>query len=300
MQNYKNLLRRILAEGEASDDRTGTGIIKIFGEQLKFDLSKGFPLMTTKKVHLKSIIHELIWFLNGDTNLRYLAQNGVHIWDDWTYEKYKNSPEFQNETIREFSEKVAQSYEFAQKWGDLGPIYGQQWRRWEGKNGKTIDQIQLAVDQIKNNPTSRRILVSGWNIADIEELVHSKTSAPPPCHTLFQFDVTPSGKLNCQLYQRSADVFLGVPFNIASYSLLTLMMAQVTGLKPGTFVHTFGNVHIYKNHLEQVNLQLERPCGELPTMTINPVVKNIFDFTYEDFKLENYNPWPAIKAPVAV
>lgn len=264
MQQYLDLLQHILNKGTEKTDRTGTGTKSVFGYQMRFDLQKGFPLVTTKKVHLKSIIHELLWFLNGDTNIAYLKENGVKIWDEWADEK-----------------------------GDLGPVYGKQWRKWEGKDGKVIDQVSDLIEQIKKNPDSRRLIVSAWNVADLPYM------ALMPCHNMFQFYVA-DGKLSCQLYQRSADVFLGVPFNIASYSLLTMMIAQVCDLQPGDFVHTFGDVHIYSNHMEQVNLQLSRTPFPLPGMKINPEVKDIFGFRYEDFTLENYQSYPAIKAPVAV
>lgn len=264
MKAYLDLLKHILENGAKKDDRTGTGTISTFGYQMRFDLAAGFPLVTTKKIHTKSVIHELLWFLKGDTNIKYLKDNGVSIWDDWADEK-----------------------------GDLGPVYGKQWRSWLGPDGKVVDQISNAVETLKKNPESRRIIVSAWNPAEIDKMKLA------PCHCLFQFYVS-EGKLSCQLYQRSADVFLGVPFNIASYALLTLMMAQVTGLKPGEFVHSFGDVHIYLNHMEQVKLQLSREPKSLPQMKINPAVKNIFDFKFEDFELLNYDPHPGIKAPVAV
>lgn len=264
MQNYLDLLQDILNKNIQKDDRTGVGTISVFGRQLRFDLAQGFPLMTTKKLFLKGIIHELLWFLKGDTNIKYLQDHGVHIWDAW-----------------------------ADKDGNLGPVYGYQWRHWKTPDGRTIDQIQNLVDMIKKNPSSRRLIVSAWNPADVDKM------ALPPCHCLFQFYVS-NGKLSCQLYQRSADVFLGVPFNIASYALLTMMIAQVTGLEVGEFVHTFGDVHIYLNHIEQVKLQLTREPRPLPKIKINPNVKNIFDFTYEDFELQGYNPHPSIKAPIAV
>lgn len=270
MKQYLDLLRNIKEQGVQKEDRTGTGTISLFGAQLRFNISEKFPLLTTKKVHLKSIIYELLWFLKGDTNIKYLNDHGVTIWDEWADES-----------------------------GDLGPIYGKQWTAWEANNGTKINQIQCAVDQIRNNPSSRRIIISGWNVGDLQTLIKGKKTAPPPCHTMFQFYVA-QGRLSCQLYQRSADVFLGVPFNIASYSLLTMMMAQVCNLKPGDFVHTFGDVHIYNNHIDQVNLQLSREPRELPVMKINPEVKNIFGFKYEDFILENYNPHPGIKAPIAI
>jgi thymidylate synthase len=264
MRQYHELMQHILDHGTKKSDRTGTGTLSVFGYQMRFDLSEGFPVITTKKLHLRSIIHELLWFLKGDTNIQYLKDNGVSIWDEWADEK-----------------------------GDLGPVYGYQWRSWPAPDGKHHDQIAEAVELIVNKPDSRRIIVSAWNVADIERM------ALPPCHAFFQFYVA-DGKLSCQLYQRSADVFLGVPFNIASYSLLTLMMAQVCGLQPGDFVHTFGDAHLYSNHLDQAKLQLSRDLRPLPTMWINPEVKNIFGFKYEDFKLENYDPHPHIKAAVAV
>lgn len=265
MKQYLDLLNRILTEGTVKEDRTGTGTISVFGHQMRFNLEEGFPLVTTKKLHLKSIIHELLWFLNGDTNVKYLQDNGVRIWNEWA------DPET----------------------GDLGHIYGYQWRSWPDYNGGFIDQIQEAVDTIKNNPDSRRIIVSAWNVADL------KNMNLPPCHAFFQFYVA-DGRLSLQLYQRSADSFLGVPFNIASYALLLMMMAQVTGLKAGDFIHTTGDTHVYSNHIEQVKLQLTREPKPLPTMKINPDVKNISDFKYEDFTLENYEPWPHIKGVVAV
>jgi thymidylate synthase len=264
MQQYLDLLQHILDTGVAKSDRTGTGTLSTFGYQMRFNLQDGFPLVTTKKLHVKSIIYELLWFLRGDTNIAYLKEHGVSIWDEWADEK-----------------------------GDLGPVYGKQWRSWIGADGKTIDQISDVIRQIKANPDSRRLIVSAWNVA---ELPHMKLM---PCHAVFQFYVA-EGKLSCQLYQRSADVFLGVPFNIASYALLTLMMAQVCNLQPGEFIHTFGDVHIYNNHLEQVRLQLTRKPLPLPTMRLNPEVKDIFGFRFEDFQLENYQFHPAIKAPVAV
>jgi thymidylate synthase len=264
MQAYLDLLQHILDTGATKSDRTGTGTISCFGYQMRFDLQKGFPLVTTKKLHVKSIIHELLWFLNGDTNIAYLKENGVSIWDEW-----------------------------ADANGDLGPVYGHQWRSWTGADGKTYDQVKDVIQQIKTNPDSRRIIISAWNVADLPEMKLM------PCHALFQFYVA-NGKLSCQLYQRSADVFLGVPFNIASYALLTMMMAQVCGLQYGEFVHTFGDVHLYSNHIEQAKLQLTRQPYPLPAMKINPEVKDLFSFKYEDFTLENYQHHPAIKAPVAV
>ncbi len=264
MQNYLDLLRHIKENGTDKTDRTGTGTRSIFGYQLRYDLSKGFPLVTTKKVHVKSIIYELLWFLNGDTNVKYLQDHGVTIWDEWADEK-----------------------------GDLGPVYGAQWRSWEGANGKVIDQISEVIAEIKKNPDSRRLIVSAWNVSEIPNM------ALAPCHAMFQFYVA-NGKLSLQLYQRSADVFLGVPFNIASYALLLMMVAQVCDLEVGDYVHSFGDVHIYNNHFEQVEKQLSRTPKPLPTMKLNPEVKDIFSFKYEDFTLENYDPYPGIKAPVAV
>jgi thymidylate synthase len=264
MQQYLTLLQHIIKEGNPKTDRTGTGTKSCFGYQLRFDLSKGFPLVTTKKLHLKSIIYELLWFLKGDTNIKYLKDNGVRIWDEWANEN-----------------------------GDLGPVYGKQWRSWEGANGVVVDQITELIHQIKTTPDSRRLIVSAWNVGDLSKM------ALMPCHNMFQFYVA-DGKLSCQLYQRSADVFLGVPFNIASYALLTMMIAQVCGLQYGDFVHSFGDVHLYNNHVEQANLQLSRTPFASPTMTINPNVKDIFSFEYSDFTLENYEAHPSIKAPVAV
>jgi len=288
MKQYLDLCKTILNYGTKKEDRTGTGTISYFGYQMRFDLSEGFPLVTTKKVHLKSIIHELLWFISGSTNIKYLVDNDVRIWNDWPYDIYKKSNEFQGETIEEFAKKIKESDEFAKRWGNLGPVYGKQWRNFGG-----VDQIAELINQIKTNPTSRRLIVSAWNVPEIKDM------ALPPCHCFMQFYVN-DGKLSCQLYQRSADVFLGVPFNIASYALFTMMIAQVTGLKPGVFVHTLGDAHIYLNHLDQINLQLSREPRNLPTMKINPDVKSIFDFKYEDFKLENYNPHGIIKGKVAV
>jgi thymidylate synthase len=264
MHQYHDLLERILADGVEKQDRTGTGTLSVFGHQMRFDLSAGFPMLTTKKLPLKSIVHELLWFLKGDTNIRYLHEHGVTIWDEW-----------------------------ADANGELGPVYGKQWRSWPAPDGGSIDQISNVVDMIRRNPDSRRLIVSAWNPADVDRM------ALPPCHCLFQFYVA-NGKLSCQLYQRSADVFLGVPFNIASYALLTMMIAQVTDLKPGDFVHTLGDAHLYSNHLEQARLQLTRTPRPLPTMTLNPAVKDLFAFRFEDVRLENYDPHPHIKAEVAV
>jgi thymidylate synthase len=264
MKQYHDLLSHILEHGVKKEDRTGTGTISVFGYQMRFDLNEGFPCVTTKKLHLRSIIHELLWFLKGETNIAYLKENGVSIWDEWANEN-----------------------------GELGPVYGSQWRSWPAPDGRQIDQITQVIDQIKNNPDSRRMIVSAWNVGLIDQM------ALPPCHAFFQFYVA-EGKLSCQLYQRSADTFLGVPFNIASYALLTMMIAQVCGLKPGEFVHTLGDAHLYSNHIEQAHLQLSREPRPLPTMRINPTVNNIFDFTFEDFELLNYDPHPHIKAAVAI
>lgn len=288
MKQYLDLCKTILEEGIRKKDRTGTGTISYFGYQMRFDLSKGFPLLTTKKVHLKSIIHELLWFISGDTNIKYLVDNGVRIWNEWPFAIYQKSVEYLGETQDEFVEKIKTSVEFAQKWGELGPVYGKQWRNFGG-----VDQLSELINQIKNNSTSRRLIISAWNPAEVEAM------ALPPCHCFMQFYVN-DGKLSCQLYQRSADVFLGVPFNIASYALFTMMIAQVTGLKLGTFVHTLGDAHIYSNHMEQIAEQLSREPRSLPTMVINSSKKNIEDFVFEDFELKDYNPHPAIKGIVAV
>jgi thymidylate synthase len=305
MKQYLDLLKDIKQNGTKKSDRTGTGTISVFGWQMRFDLSEGFPAVTTKKLYMRSIIHELIWFLQGSTNIKYLVDNDVNIWNDWPYKAYlqkqgkgvpePNSDEW-NTGMQEFVQKIKDDDAFAKEHGEMGPVYGYQWRHWPTPDGKHIDQIQQAIDTIKNNPDSRRIIVSAWNVADIDEMAKAGL---PPCHTLFQFYVN-DGKLSCQLYQRSADSFLGVPFNIASYALLTMMMAQVTGLKPGDFVHTFGDAHIYLNHLEQVDLQLSREPRPLPKMKINPDVKSIFDFKFEDFELVDYDPHPGIKALIAV
>lgn len=309
MRQYLDLLNKIMNEGVQRDDRTGIGTRGIFGYQMRFDLSKGFPLVTTKKVFIRGIIHELLWFLKGATNIQYLVQNDVNIWNEWAFEVYLKENNLQRDfprysdlwksELQKFVQKIKTDDEFAKKWGELGPIYGKQWVRWQAPGGEEVNQIQNAVDLLKNDPYSRRIIVSGWNVGEIQELIRNKHSAPPSCHTIFQFYVV-NGKLSCQLYQRSADVFLGVPFNIASYALLTMMMAQVTDLEPGEFIHTFGDVHIYNNHMEQVKLQLSREPKSLPIMKINPEVNDIFGFKFEDFTLKNYEPHPAIKAPIAV
>lgn len=304
---YLDLIERIKREGAKKTDRTGTGTISLLGHQMRFDLSKGFPLLTTKKLPIKSIIHELIWFIRGDTNLKYLADNNVHIWDEWPYKAYllKNNIEVPktgsdewNSGIREFIEKIKNDENFAKEYGNLGPIYGYQWRNWPAPNGEHIDQLKNVIDQIKKSPDSRRLIVSAWNVADIDEMAKAGL---PPCHCLFQFYVA-DGKLSCQLYQRSCDTFLGVPFNIASYALLTMIIAQATGLSLGEFVWTGGDVHLYINHLEQADLQLSRKndIRPMPSMKINPEKKNIEDFVIEDFELVDYNPHDAIKAPIAV
>lgn len=298
-QQYLDLLVDIIENGTFKNDRTGTGTYSLFGRQIRFNLEEGFPLLTTKKVYLKGIIHELLWFLQGSSNIKYLVDNNVHIWDAWPYKFYKNNQlEIGKDPLSqdEFVQKIKNDTSFAEKWGELGPVYGVQWRRWKTPEGQEIDQINQLVNDIKSNPDSRRLIVNAWNVADIERMAQSGL---PPCHTMFQFYVV-DGKISCQLYQRSADVFLGVPFNIASYSLLLMMVAQVTGLIPHEFVHTFGDVHIYKNHIEQVKEQLSREIRPFPTMKLNPKVRSIFDFTIDDFELKNYNPHPPIKAPVAV
>ena len=300
MQSYLDLLQDVYDNGVGKDDRTGTGTRSVFGRQLRVDLAQGFPLLTTKKVFLRGIIHELLWFIKGDTNIQYLVQNGVGIWNEWPFQRYlqvqdksieKHSPEW-DEALAAFIDRIANDNAFAAKWGELGPVYGKQWRDFSG-----IDQLTWVVNEIKRNPSSRRLIVSAWNPAEIEEMAKAGL---PPCHTLFQFYVSHDNKLSCQLYQRSADLFLGVPFNIASYALLTLMVAQVCNLKPGDFVHTFGDVHIYNNHKTQVETQLQRVPTSLPTMELNPGINSLFDFTITDFELKDYQPQAAISAPVAV
>ncbi len=288
MKQYLDLVKNVLNEGIKKEDRTGTGTISYFGYQMRFNLEDGFPLLTTKRVHLKSIIHELLWFIAGDTNIKYLVDHDVRIWNEWPYAAFQKSAEYQGETIEEFVEKIKTNDTFAKKYGNLGPVYGKQWRNFNG-----VDQLEWLINEIRKNPTSRRLIISAWNPSEIEDM------ALPPCHCFMQFYVN-EGKLSCQLYQRSADIFLGVPFNIASYSLFTMMIAQVCNLKPGTFVHTIGDAHIYLNHLEQVNRQLKREPRALPTMRLNPNVKSIYDFTFEDFTLEGYDPHKGIKGKVAV
>jgi thymidylate synthase len=293
MKQYHDFLNHILANGTKKEDRTGTGTISVFGYQMRFNLQDGFPLVTTKKLHLKSIIHELLWFIAGDSNIEYLCKNGVNIWNDWPYQKYKNSEQFAGEDIKTFAQRIAQDAQFAKAFGELGPVYGKQWRHWKDENGNEIDQISNLIQQIKKNPDSRRLIVSAWNVAEIEQMTL------PPCHSIFQFYVI-NGKLSCQLYQRSADAFLGVPFNIASYALFTMMIAQVCQLQLGDFIHTFGDAHIYSNHIEQVKTQLSRTPFQLPTMKINPNIQSIFDFKFEDFELIDYQAHPHIKGDVAV
>jgi thymidylate synthase len=288
MKAYLELCKHVMEHGTLKMDRTKTGTKSVFGHQMRFDLNEGFPLLTTKKVHLKSIIHELLWFISGDTNIKYLVDNDVRIWNDWPFATFKKSVDYQNETMDEYVEKIKNDEDFAKKHGDLGPVYGAQWRNFNG-----VDQIQYILDELKNNPNSRRMILSAWNPSEIKDM------ALPPCHTLIQFYVA-EGRLSLQLYQRSADIFLGVPFNIASYALLLMMMAQVTNLELGEFVHTLGDAHIYVNHFEQIELQLSRDTRKLPIMEINKDVKSLFDFKYSDFKLKDYNPHPRIKGKVAV
>ncbi|MBU0668440.1 thymidylate synthase [Patescibacteria group bacterium] len=297
MKQYLSLVREILETGTQKSDRTGTGTLSTFGLQRRYDLREGFPLLTTKKVFFRGILHELLWFLKGDTNIKYLVDRNVHIWDEWPYETYKASGEFGGESLNEFIEKIKESDDFAAKWGDLGPVYGKQWVRWRGYNGEEINQIQNVLDQIKRDPDSRRHIVSGWNVAEIQELIHAKRSAPPLCHTMFQFYVS-EGMIDMQLYQRSADVGLGVPFNIASYSALLMMVAQECGLIPRYFVHTLGDGHIYLNHVDKLKEQLMREPRALPTLEI--ARKPFWEHTFDDFVLKDYDPAPAISLPIAV
>ncbi len=297
-QQYLNLLKDILKNGKYKDDRTKTGTKSLFGRQLRYDLSEGFPLLTTKKMFIKGIIYELLWFLKGESNIKYLIDNGVHIWDEWPYKYYRQKNKGKKIlTQEEYVEKVKKDKAFAKKWADLGPVYGVQWRHWKRQGKGEVDQIKQLIGDIKKTPYSRRLIVTAWNPGELDDIV--RREGLPPCHTLFQFYVN-EGKLSVQLYQRSADSFLGVPFNIASYALLLMMIAQVTGLKPGEFVHTFGDVHIYSNHIKQVKEQLKRKPKKLPKIVINSKVKDINKFKFEDFKLTDYDPYPSIKAPVAV
>jgi len=288
MKAYLDLCRHVLEHGTQKSDRTGTGTISVFGYQMRYNLEEGFPLLTTKKVHLKSIVHELLWFIKGDTNIKYLVDHDVKIWNEWPYEAFKKSIDYKGESMEDYILKIKNDPSFAEKYGDLGPVYGAQWRNFNG-----VDQLRYILDELKNNPDSRRMILSAWNPAEIKHM------ALPPCHTLIQFYVA-DGKLSLQLYQRSADIFLGVPFNIASYALLLMMVAQVTHLKPGEFVHTLGDAHIYSNHIDQIRLQLTRTPKQRPTLQLNPNIDSLFDFTYDDIKLENYDPYPAIKGKVAV
>jgi len=293
MRQYLDFINHILTKGTEKSDRTKTGTISTFGTQMRFDLEEGFPLLTTKKVHLKSIIHELLWFIKGDTNIAYLVKNNVRIWNEWPYVAFTKHPDYQGETMKEYIERIKTDKDFAKKHGNLGPVYGHQWRHFDGGGEDFVDQLKLVIEQIKENPNSRRLIVSAWNPLMIDKM------ALPPCHMMFHFYVN-NGRLSMLMYQRSGDAFLGVPFNIASYSLLLMMVAQVTNLRVGEFIHTVGDAHIYKNHLDQVKEQLSREPRDLPTMHINPARNSIEDFVYEDFRLENYNPHPAIKAKVSV
>lgn len=293
MKQYLTLLQHILDNGVKKEDRTGTGTLSVFGYQTRYDLAEGFPLLTTKKVHLKSIIHELLWFIAGDTNIKYLVDNKVRIWNEWPYRNYTKTPAYQGETLKEFVAKVKEDAVFAKEYGELGPVYGRQWRSFEGPDGKVVDQLAELIENIKENPDSRRLIISAWNPPLIPDM------ALPPCHMMFHFYVA-NNKLSCLLYQRSADTFLGVPFNIASYALLTMMVAQVCGLEVGEFVHTMGDTHIYLDHLDQVALQLTRTPKTLPKMILNPDIKHIEDFKISDFTLEGYDPYPLIKAKVSV
>ncbi|MCF8564289.1 thymidylate synthase [Alicyclobacillus tolerans] len=293
IKQYLELVRHVLDNGVRKEDRTGTGTISTFGYQMRFNLADGFPLLTTKKLAFRLIVSELLWFIKGDTNIRYLVLHNNHIWDDWPYQVYTQSSEFKGESMEEFAQRIRDDEDFAKQWGDLGPVYGKQWRSWETADGRTVDQLMNVVQQIRTHPHSRRLMVVAYNPGDVDQM------ALPPCHSMFQFYVA-DGKLSCQLYQRSADIFLGVPFNIASYALLTAMIAQVTGLQPGEFVHTLGDAHIYNNHVEQCRLQLTRKPYPLPTVRLNPAVKDLLDFTVEDIELLNYQAHPHIKGEVSV
>lgn len=288
MKQYLDLCRHVLENGTHKDDRTGTGTTSLFGYQARYNLEEGFPLLTTKRVYLRAILHELLWFVSGDTNIKYLVDNDVKIWNEWPYEAFKKSADYQGESLDQFVQKIKDSDTFAKKHGDLGPVYGKQWRNFNG-----VDQLLNVIEEIKHNPNSRRLIVNAWNPAELKDM------ALPPCHMMFHFYVN-DGKLSLQLYQRSADIFLGVPFNIASYALLLMMVAQVTNLKPYEFIHTLGDAHIYDNHIDQINLQLSREPRKLPMMTLNPEIKNILDFKFEDFELSDYHPHKAIKGAVAV
>ena len=298
MKPYLDLVKFVLENGEKKEDRTGTGTLSVFGYQNRYDLREGFPLLTTKKVYFRGILHELLWFLKGDTNIKYLVDRNVRIWNEWPYETYKASDSFQNESLDEFVEKIRTDDDFAARWGELGPVYGKQWIRWPSHDGKEINQIQNVLDQIKASPSSRRHIVCGWNVADIQELINGKKSAPPLCHTLFQFNVSPDGHIDMQLYQRSADIALGVPFNIASYSMLLMMVAKECGLTPRYFIHTFGDAHIYLNHIEGLNEQLKRTPKKRPTLKIAD--KPFWDLEFEDFELVDYNCDDPIKFTIAV
>ncbi len=292
MKTYQDFLRHILNHGKEKRDRTGTGTLSTFGYQMRFDLSEGFPLLTTKKVHFKSIVHELLWFIQGDTNIRYLVKNGVRIWNEWPYQTYKKSDAFQGESMKAFVQKIKEDEAFAKKWGDLGPVYGKQWRNFEGKT-RSVDQLKWLLEEMQSNPHSRRLIMNSWNPTEISDM------ALPPCHMMVQFYIN-EGVLSAQLYQRSADAFLGIPFNIASYALLTMMMAHVLDLKPGTFVHSIGDAHIYHNHMEQVKTQLERTPRPLPTVTFDEPLKSLFDFSYDTIHLNDYDPHPPLKGKVSV
>lgn len=289
MEQYLKLCKDVLNKGKSKQDRTNTGTISTFGYQMRFDLNEGFPLLTTKKIYYPAIIHELLWFISGDTNIEYLVKNNVKIWNEWPYKKFCADKEFKGETLKEFSERIRSDHEFAQKFGNLGPVYGKQWRDFNG-----VDQLKDLVHNLKTNPFSRRHIISAWNPAEVSQM------ALPPCHTLIQFYVSDDYRLSCQLYQRSADIFLGVPFNIASYALLTMMLAQVCGYKLGDFVHTLGDAHIYSNHIDQIKIQLERTPKKLPKMVINNKITDLFNFKFEDFKIEEYEPYPRIVGEVAV